>query len=62
MAIQPDTEVYSGSNEVLGVTDLRSMVATEISDDELVGLGDDLIEFFEAFGETDEDLEKPSNA
>lgn len=52
MAIQPNTEIDSGLQAVLEVADLRSMLPIYVSDDELVGLGDDLIDFFVAFSES----------
>lgn len=62
MAIQPNAEIVSELQTVLEVADLRSMLTIEMSDDELVGLGDDLIDFFVAFTESCDSLPEEDDA
>lgn len=62
MTIQSDTGTYAGIYEGLGATDLRAVISTEIPNKELASLGEDLIEFFTAFGENNENPEVTDNA
>lgn len=60
MAAQSDTESYADLMVSETAKELRSIVGAELSDDELAHMGDELIEFFEALGqENDEPEEEP---
>lgn len=62
MATQSGTESYADLVVSETAQELRSIVGTGLSDDELARMGDELIEFFEALGEeNDEPEEEPGS-
>lgn len=60
MAAQSGTESYADLVVSETAKELRSIVGVGLSDNELARMGDELIEFFEALGEeNDEPEEEP---
>ena len=62
MTIQSDTGTYTGLDKALEIAGLRAAIAADIPSEELASLGSDLIEFFTAFGESNENPEVTDNA